>query len=246
MITPTKEYAGAAAQIQLGLVAENYFPLPAAERIYKIDLNTRLVEAPDLLSVTADNESEILFFEVDRYYDNMDLLNTACVITYTNAAKESFIYPLPSVDTVSKRDENKLILPWVISSDVTWKAGKIIFGFQFYIINTETLSYDYMLNTIPAYTRVAQGIDFKYIEANDLAKKDKTDWANKRLNYFIKRELITGTYRYEHPKIDEPYSESETYYIRAEEARISDGTKLEAIYQQLDQLKKNALKWVEI
>jgi hypothetical protein len=43
------------AQIQQAITGENYFPIPEVEKIYKIDLNTRQVEAPATLSITDDN-----------------------------------------------------------------------------------------------------------------------------------------------------------------------------------------------
>lgn len=247
MITPKNEYLSNLAQIQMGINGENYFPIPEAEKIHKIDLNTRIVEAPALLSVTNEHEAEILFFEVDRFFDNMDLLQTTCLINYVNAAGEHFIYSVPCVDAVTKRDEGKLLIPWVIESDVTWKAGTIKFAFQFYEINTGTLEFEYMLRTVPATTRVAQGLDTQYLEATEAAAADNAagQWAIKHINYFIKISSPSGqSYRFQHALA--VYNPSETYYKRAEEMRISDGTKLEAIYQQLDQLKKNSLKWVEI
>lgn len=246
MITSVQEYESKLAQIQQAITGENYFPIPEVEKIYKIDLDTRQVEAPATLSVTDDNQAEILFFEVDRFYDKQDLMYTTCVITYTNAANESFVYPVPCMDAITKRNDNKIIIPWVIGSDVTWKAGNVNFAFQFYIINPGTLEYLYLLNTAPAKTKVLQGLEFKYADATEAAAADYKagNWSTKYKNYFVKVLLTTGTYRYQHA--NPVYNSSETYYLRAEEARISDGTKLEAIYQQLDQLKKNALKWVEI
>lgn len=231
MITPKNEYLSHLAQIQMGINGESYFPIPEAEKIYKIDLNTRLVEAPSLLSVTQDKEAEILFFEVDRFFDNMDLLNTTCIITYSNAIGEHFVYPIPCVDAITKRDENKLLLPWVIEDDVTWSAGNIKFAFQFYEINTGTLEFEYMLNTLPATTKVAQGLQFQYLDATQAAAADYRDgnWTTNHINYFIKIASPSGkSYRYQHAP--EAYNSTEIYYKRAEEMRISDGTKLEAIY----------------
>lgn len=244
MITSQNEYLSSLAQIQMGINGENYFPIPAAEKIYKIDLNTRTVEAPALLSVTQDNEAEILFFEVDRYFDNMDLLNTTCVINYVNAIGEHFVYPVPCVDAVTKRSEDKLLLPWVISSDVTWAAGAVRFAFQFYEINTGTLEFEYMLRTLAASTKVGQGLDVQYQDATAAAAADNKagNWATKYIDYFVKIASSSGkSYRFQHAPAT--YSATETYYKRADEMRISDGTKIDAIYQQLDQLKKNSLKW---
>lgn len=54
--------------------------LPRSENIYNIDLNSRTVEAPEFLSVLDDHASETIYFTVDRFFDNMDMSTTACVI----------------------------------------------------------------------------------------------------------------------------------------------------------------------
>lgn len=247
MITPRKEYLSKLGQIQQAISSENFFPIPEVEQIYKIDLNTRRVEAPAFLSVTDDNEAEILFFEVDRFFDKKDLAQTTCVILYENAAREHFMYPVPCMDLETKKEENKILLPWVINSDVTWEAGTVKFAFQFYEINPGTLKFEYTLNTAETVTRVLQGMRFYYVDATSRAAADYQagEWGKKYINYFTKvANTIGNSYRYQHAA--STYNKEETYYLREEEFRISDGTKLEAIYASLDTLKKNALKWMEI
>jgi hypothetical protein len=39
-----------------------------------------VVEAPPVLGVKKDHYAETLYFSVDRYYDNMDLASTTCLI----------------------------------------------------------------------------------------------------------------------------------------------------------------------
>ena len=80
MITNPNEYLAALAYIQ-----DNNFPVqavlvPASERTYEINLNTREVEAPKFISVEKDHKSETIYFKVDRFFDYMDLSQTACVI----------------------------------------------------------------------------------------------------------------------------------------------------------------------
>lgn len=246
MITSHNEYLSKLGQIQRAITEEYYYPIPEAEKIYKIDLDTRQVEAPATLSVTEDNEAEILFFEVDRYFDKKDLAQTTCIINYVNASGEHFVYPIPCMDIITKAEENKILLPWVISSDVTWSAGTVKFAFKFYEINTGTLEFTYMLNTAVAQTRVLQGMQFNYVEATERAAADYVagNWPTKHINYFIKVTNTAGHYRYQHASAN--YDNKQIYYLREEEFRISDGTKLEAIYAKLDEIKKNALKWVEI
>lgn len=246
MITPREEYLSNLAQIQRAITSENYFPIPEAEKIYKIDLNTRRAEAPAHLSVTDDHEAEILFFEVDRFFDKKDLLYTTCIITYSNAAGENFIYPVPCMDAITKRDENKILLPWVISSDVTWAAGNIKFAFTFYEINAGTLEFLYVLNTVPSTTKVLQGMQFKYVDATERAAADYTsgNWGQKYINYFVKIFNTSGHYRYQHASA--VYNDKEEYYMREEEFRIAEGTTFDALYQAISDLKKQTLKWVEI
>ena len=55
-------------------------PVPSDESLFAIDLDSRTIEAPEFLSVKYDHKAETIFFIVDRYYDNMDLANTCCVI----------------------------------------------------------------------------------------------------------------------------------------------------------------------
>lgn len=248
MITSQEEYLSNLAQIQLMRESNYYFPIPESEKIYKINLNTRAVEAPAHLSVVGDHESEIIYFEVDRYFDQKDLAQTTCIILYINAAKENLVYAVPCMDITSK--DGKIILPWVISSDVTWTAGNIQFAFQFYELDSETLEYIYMLNTKSATTSVLQGLSFGYIEATTQAAADFEAgvWGeNNAKTYYIKITNSTGYCRYQVAPAE--YSNSLTYYLRAEEEHISSGTSLESIYKRLGQLEKNAastLKWVEI
>ena len=55
--------------------------LPADEQIFNIDLDTRTVDAPDILSVQFDHNAEIVYFRCPRYYDNMDLASFAVFFT---------------------------------------------------------------------------------------------------------------------------------------------------------------------
>jgi len=47
--------------------------VPSNARIYNVDLNTRIIDAPEYLSVQHEHYAETVYFLVDRYYDSMDL-----------------------------------------------------------------------------------------------------------------------------------------------------------------------------
>jgi hypothetical protein len=62
------------------------------------------------------------------------------------------------MDIVTKRVENKIIIPWVIESAVTWVAGPVKFSFKFFELNPGTLEYTYQLNTLTSVTKVGSAV----------------------------------------------------------------------------------------
>ena len=215
---------------------------------YLSKLNTRRCEAPSHLSVTDDHQAEILFFEVDRYFDKQDLASLTCVISYVNASGEYYVYAVPCMDTITKRDENKIIIPWVIDSDVTWGAGTVRFAFKFYEINPATLEYTYALSTTATTTKVLEGLRVRYKDATEQAAADNAagKWAveQRYLNYYIKITNSSGDFRYAHAS--EIFDRNQTYYRREDAFRISDTDKLDAIYSKLSELVRTGVKWVEV
>ena len=69
-----------------------YYRIPADEPIYKIDLEKREIEAPEFLSVLEDHNAEVIWFKVDRFFDDVDLYGATCWIQYINALKEEEAY----------------------------------------------------------------------------------------------------------------------------------------------------------
>lgn len=237
MITSREEYESKILQLSQfpqSLLAR----LPESEKIYNIDLNSREVESPTLLSITNDHEAEIIYFKVARYFDAQDLLKTSCIIVFTNALNETYFYNVPIVDayTFSDPKDSYLLIPWAISQDVTKKAGVVKFAFKFYIIDGG-LNFEYILNTKPATTKVEQGLEPSYISV-EITEEEYNSNISK--SYFVKNK--NGKYVLGGPT----YDPKETYYMWAEEARITPASKLEAIYQQIQELTKGQLKWMEI
>lgn len=246
MITSREEYLSHLAQIELAHNALYFFPIPEVEKIYKINLDTRQVEAPALLSVTEDNQAEIIFFEMDRYYDKKDLSQTTCIINYQTADGGNYVYHVPCMDITTKREENKILLPWVIESNVTGVAGTVKFAFKFYEINPGTLEYLYQLNTLVATTKIGQGMQFKYVAASQRAAADYQAgiWDTAFRGYFIKKYNSAGHFRYEHAS--PIYNDKIDYFMREEEFAISDSSRLDEIWSKLSELSRGGVKWVEI
>ena len=124
MITGSEEYKQFLASI-----ASSYNPptirmrVPTEEPVYKIDLNSRSVEAPEILGVEADHEADLIYFIVDRFFDSVDLSNCICMVQFRNAKHEEYYYVIPYYDTDSIR--GKMIFAWDIQSPVTKYAGVV-------------------------------------------------------------------------------------------------------------------------
>lgn len=161
MITTDKEYYKELYRIQDENFPTQAVLLPSEERIYDIDLSSRTIKAPEFLSTVTDHKSEVVYFKVDRFFDYMDLTNTACVIQYINADKESHYYPVPFYDVYTFAKEDKLLFPWVIDGAATQAAGPVKFSIRFYRIDDANTKFVYNLTTLPATSQVRYGIEAK-------------------------------------------------------------------------------------
>lgn len=133
--------------------------VPSNKQLYTINLNTREVEAPEVLSIQSEHYAETVYFLVDRYYDNMDLAQTNCVIQYVING-QAYIYTVPFCDVTTY--ENKMIIPWSVSISATQTSGTIKFFLRFFLIAQESIhngdtsqaEFAYSLSTLPAESRV--------------------------------------------------------------------------------------------
>lgn len=135
-----------------------------------IDLNTRTITAPEFLSVESEHKAETIYFIVDRYFGNMDLAQTNCIVQYSTDNGNTYIYPIMECDVTTFLSNNKMILPWTISSDVTQSAGSIEYVFRFYQLeateqlgwagdgsaehDSSGLKFIYSLTTLPARSKI--------------------------------------------------------------------------------------------
>ena len=133
--------------------------LPSTENIYEINLNTRVVEAPEYLGTKTDHVAEVIYFKCDRFFDYMDLAETNIVIQYENAAGEKGLYPVPFVDVATCSLENKMLIPWCVDGNVTAQAGEVTFSIRFYKIDIDGEYVTYNLSTLPVKTKVLEGMN---------------------------------------------------------------------------------------
>lgn len=170
MITTHEEYLSNLIQISDKNKPQIAILLPQNESIYEINLNSREITVPPFLSVKSDHYAETFYFKVDRFFDNMDLADTACLIQYTNSGikdDEGHFYLVPYYDITTLRAENKILLPWMISNSAAVAAGTLTFSFRFYKLDAGKLNdknemiynYIYCLNTKPAKSKILDGLD---------------------------------------------------------------------------------------
>ena len=156
MITSSEEY-----KLFLASIANSYNPptiqmrVPTDEPVYEIDLNTRNVEAPSFIGVEADHESELIYFQVNRFFDSVDLSKCICMVQFRNAKNEEYYYVIPYYDVDSIR--GKMIFAWDIQSPATKYGGTVQFSFKFFRVSPASGELLYELNTLVAKSRVLVG-----------------------------------------------------------------------------------------
>lgn len=152
--------------------------LPNGDISYSINLQTRKINSPEFLSVKKDHLSNVIYFNVDRFFDYMDLSTLPCVITYQTPDNQTHFYPVPYYDIYTLAKEGKMIFPWNINNIVTKNEGDIIYSIRFFKISgdvLDTAELVYNLSTSPTTSKILYGLDAPNIE-------DDNDTVNSAVN----------------------------------------------------------------
>lgn len=156
----------------------SYALLPAAEKIYDIDVDERLINNRNITLVEKDHKSKTLYFSIDRYVDYMDLAQTKCIIQYNTTNEEGKVrtrfYPVPFYDVYTKVEEGKIIFPWNLDYNVTKTAGSVPFNIRFFKVGTRItednnaeLILTYNLNIQPSWVKVEKSLYESMIDKDD-------------------------------------------------------------------------------
>lgn len=146
----------------------NYQILPIDEPNFIIDLNTRSIKPPKgdyVYAVVGDDLAETLYFETDRYFDNVDL-NDMTIAIVVNTGKEKYLVPISVRDITSR--PAKIIFGWPISKEITENSTTLEFAVRFYTFN-EKQQLAYNLSTQTNKLIVKPGLNYKTDEVNDLS-----------------------------------------------------------------------------
>lgn len=166
-------------------VETNNYPLNYAvvftdSQIYDIDLNTRVIDAPEFLSMERDHHAETIYFRVDRYVDHIDLSTKTCIVRYVNAKGDAYMYQVPFYDVTTESKEGKMLFPWCLSGAATVAPGPVKFSVKFYDVDKDG-KISFSLHTKVAQGRVLFGMDLDQQLAEDysLSASAEEDLRNK-------------------------------------------------------------------
>ena len=168
MITSAQEYLSRLQDIRNENLHIGTLQIPSDEKVYAVDLNARIIDTPIYLSTETDHFAETVFFSVDRYFENIDLAESTCIIQYINANGEAYVYVVPVYDIETYAEFGKMLIPWCIQGHATAAPGVIKYAIRFYHltehqvlenneVNTE-YEFDYIINTQVASSKILVGM----------------------------------------------------------------------------------------
>ena len=96
---------------------------------------------------------------MNRFFDNMDMSTTTCVIQYINAVGEGRLYVVPFYDIETYHATDQMLIPWCIEGEATKAAGEVTYSIRFFKIDITGKYVIYNLNTIPSKSKVLNGIN---------------------------------------------------------------------------------------
>lgn len=101
MITTVEEYLKSLGRITDENMEYLALLLPSSENIYNVDLNTRTIHGPNILSIEKDHAAETIYFALDRFVDGIDLAMANCAIYYTSPKGKVMYYAVPFIDSIT-------------------------------------------------------------------------------------------------------------------------------------------------
>lgn len=164
MVVKPEDYAKLLWKIQDQNPPTTALLVPDSEKMIEVNLNSRLISAPEYLSVATDHRAETVFFVTDRFHDNVDLSEMNCVVEFvvgTGTKVRSGLYVVPFVDKDTLYSKDRIIIPWLIEGLATSQAGTISYSLKFFqVLKDDYTRFSYILNTQPAKSKILEGNNF--------------------------------------------------------------------------------------
>lgn len=192
MITEPSEFRQRLQEIQ-NSVKITFAHLPSNEPRFIIDANSREINIPfefSFLGVIGDHKAETIYFEIDRYFDDVDLSTHTCVIQFINKNPKTLkfnegLYPVTTMDVNSI--DGKIIFGWNIMNDATQIAGDIHFSIRFYSIDSNN-KFTYNFNTLTANSIILDTLDVKHTSIIEISPSELQTWNDKMNQMNLKAE----------------------------------------------------------
>ena len=192
MITDPSEFRQKLQEIQ-NSANVTFTHLPSNEPRFIIDANSREINIPfefSFLGVIGDHKAETIYFEIDRYFDDVDLSEHTCVIQFINKNPETLkfnegFYPVATMDVNSI--DGKIIFGWNIMNDATQIAGDIHFSIRFYSIDSNN-KFTYNFNTLTANSIILDTLDVKHTSIIEITPSELQVWNDKMNQINLKAE----------------------------------------------------------
>lgn len=110
--------------------------LPADEEFFHIDANTRQIKIPKSFStgasVVGDESAEIIYFDIDRYFDIQDLSKTKIFVQCQTPSGKKYLCDVIN-QTTKFPNSDKLVFGWPLTYELTEDAGNLQFAIRFYM-----------------------------------------------------------------------------------------------------------------
>ena len=144
---------------EIAALDPKFLRLPLDEPIFEIDANTRKISVPNEfkangLSVQNDHLAEIIFFRIDRYFDDMDLGNCNIEINWKMGNKSGKTSRFVMAKDIQP---GYIIFGWPIDKEITEKSGAVNFAIEFNKKDNEG-KITYCFNTIPITVNIKEGL----------------------------------------------------------------------------------------
>ena len=144
---------------EIAALDPKFLRLPLDEPIFEIDANTRKIVVPNDfrangLSVQNDHLAEIIFFRIDRYFDDMDLGNCNIEINWKMGNKVGKTSRFVMAKDIQP---GYVIFGWPIDKEITEKSGTVTFAIEFNKKDGEG-KITYCFNTMPITINIKEGL----------------------------------------------------------------------------------------
>lgn len=150
-----------------------YLMLPLDEEPFRINTNTRAISIPAVVAshgigLHGDQRAETLLFEMDRYFDFIDLVTTNIYAQWVNPIGQEDATLLTMVDY----DQNKIRFGWTLSKKALGGNGTLTFSIRMVARDTED-KIVYSLNTLPVSVKVKPALSAE----GEIEPTDEESWA---------------------------------------------------------------------